>query len=219
MTLNVDEALRYLGVRSDPDGTLHAQMTAMAEEVAAKHRPRWVWRAFAIDRTEGKLTLTGTMLTLPGHTAERMLADCRQAVLLVCTLGTAFDAWVRAEQARDMRRAVLLDALGSAWVETGCDTAEQEIAARFPGMYLTDRFSPGYGDLPLDVQPELLSAADARRRVGVYDTPSRLMNPQKSVTAVIGITDKPQMARIRGCAYCAMNKTCALRKAGTPCDI
>ena len=30
------------------------------------------------------------------------------------------------------------------------------------------------------------------------------MNPSKSVTAIIGLSDWPQMARIRGCAYCSM---------------
>ena len=31
-----------------------------------------------------------------------------------------------------------------------------EITARFPGMYLTDRFSPGYDDLPLSLQSGLV---------------------------------------------------------------
>ena len=44
-----------------------------------------------------------------------------------------------------------------------------------------------------------------------------LMNPTKSVTALIGISDRPQMARIRGCAYCTMRETCALRKGGKHC--
>ena len=49
-------------------------------------------------------------------------------------------------------------------------------------------------------------------------TESCLMTPQKSVTAIIGIADKPQRARIRGCAYCAMKDTCAFRKGGHSCD-
>ena len=124
---------------------------------------------------------------------------------------------LRAEQARDMAKAVLLDACGSAWVEAGCDQAEREIAARFPGQYLTDRFSPGYGDLPLSLQPAICGMLDLGRRLGVHVSERFLMNPSKSVTALIGISDRPQMARIRGCAYCAMRETCTLRKGGTHC--
>jgi len=83
-------------------------------------------------------------------------------------------------------------------------------------MYLTDRFSPGYGDLPLEVQPALLEAAQAHR-IGVTAAPSLMMIPQKSVSALIGLSDRPQMARIRGCAFCRMNQTCTLRKAGKSC--
>ena len=148
-----------------------------------------------------------------------MLAQCDQAVLLACTLGTKFDAMVRSAQVRDMARAVILDACGSALVEQGCDEAERDIAARFPGLYLTDRFSPGYGDLPLSLQPGLCAVLDAERRVGIHVTSSFLMNPGKSVTAVIGLADKPQMARIRGCAWCVMRNTCTLRKGGKSCGL
>ena len=93
------------------------------------------------------------------------------------------------------------------------------LAARFPGLYLTDRFSPGYGDLPLSLQPGLCAVLDAERRVGIHVTSSFLMNPGKSVTAVIGLADKPQMARIRGCAWCVMRNTCTLRKGGKSCGL
>lgn len=113
--------------------------------------------------------------------------------------------------------ALLLDGFGGAYVEAGCNAAEREIAAKLPGKYLTDRFSPGYGDLPLDVQSPLLALTDATRRLGVTLSESNLMNPLKSVTAVIGLSDTPQQARIRGCDFCAMRTRCNLRKAGKTC--
>ena len=111
----------------------------------------------------------------------------------------------------------LLDGFGGAYVEAGCNAAEREIAAKLPGKYLTDRFSPGYGDLPLDVQGALLALTDAPRRLGITLNESNLMNPVKSVTAVIGLSDTPQQARIRGCDFCAMRTRCNLRKAGKTC--
>ena len=215
--LNVEEALRYLGVRGPvPDG-LRGQAEDVAAQLTARITPRFVYRVFPLLREGERLSLSGTGIVLPGRTAGTRLAQCDQAVLLACTLGSGFDAMLRAEQARDMARAVLLDACGSAWVESGCDAAEAQLQRRLPGRYRTDRFSPGYGDLPLQVQPQVCAALDAGRRLGLSVTESLLLNPAKSVTAVIGLSDTPQRARIRGCAYCSMRESCTLRKGGNHC--
>jgi len=217
VNLKLSEALRYLGVRGTPSEELRREASAVADKLTQAVRPRYVYRVFPVSHTPEGEVLAGSGVTLTGETARRMLADCGQAALLLCTLGAAFETLLRAEQARDMARAVLLDACGSAWVEAGCDEAEGELAARYPGLYLTDRFSPGYGDLPLALQPALCAVLDGWRRLGVQVTESLLMNPTKSVTAVIGLADKPQAARIRGCGYCSMAETCPLRKGGKTC--
>ena len=216
MQPNIDEALRYLGIRSDPENTIRRQMTLLANEISAQIKPRFLWRMMPLTRrVDG--TLLGDIL-LTGQSAERMLHSCQRCAVLTCTLGIEFDTLVRRMQVRDMSRAVMLDALGSAYVEAACDEAEEEIRSRCPGMYLTDRFSPGYGDLPLALQPQLLDLCGGQR-LGVTVTPSFLMIPQKSVTALIGVSDSPQMARIRGCAHCSMNQSCTLRKAGKTCAV
>ena len=212
------EAMRYLGA-GEGDDALRRQLAAVASELTAALEPRYVYRVFDLARENGDILLAGTGVRLTGATASTMLAQCRRAALLACTLGSGFDTLLRKEQARDMGRAVMLDACGSAWVESGCNAAEEELRARLPGLFLTDRFSPGYGDLPLDIQPAVCAALDAGRRVGIPVSDSFLMSPMKSVTAVIGISDHPQMARIRGCAYCAMADRCRLRKGGTHCGI
>jgi len=200
--IDVNECLRYLCA----DETLRPQVEETAHRLTNAITPRWVWRMLPTEE-----------LPLPGETARTMLLQCQRVCVLVCTLGAQFDALARAEQARGMDRAVLWDACGSAWVETGCDEAQKEIAARFSSLYLTDRFSPGYGDLPLDLQPALCRITDAQRRLGVTVTPTFLLNPAKTVTALIGLSDRPQRARIRGCAYCSLRESCSIRKGGNRC--
>ena len=217
MELNVSEALRYLGVRGAPDPPLLSQLSAAADRLARAAPPRWVWRAYPLAFGPEGPALEGAGLALPGEMAARMLGGCAQAAVLICTLGAAFEALLRAEQARGMARAALLDACGSAWVEAGCDEAQAEISARFPGLHPTDRFSPGYGDLPLSLQRDICGALDTPRRLGVQVTDSLLLNPSKTVTAVIGLSDRPQPARIRGCAYCDLRENCQYRKGGTTC--
>lgn len=217
MQLDLDEALRYLGAGAQTPDALRQDMADVAQALMQTLQPRYTYRVYPLRHDAGAVQLLGANITLTGTTALRMLAHSQQAALLACTLGAQFDTLLRTQQVRDMSRAVMLDACGSAWVEAGCDAAEQELHARFPDLYLTDRFSPGYGDLPLTLQPGVCAALDAQRRLGVTVTKSLLLNPAKTVTAVIGLADTPQMARIRGCAYCALQQTCALRKGGTNC--
>ncbi|MCD7844531.1 MAG: methionine synthase [Oscillospiraceae bacterium] len=217
MELNIDEALRYAGVRGEPSGALRRQAETVAAALTEAVRPRYTYRIFEVKRRGDGFYLPGADILLPGESAARMLAECDRAALLACTLGAQFDALLRTEQARDMAQALLLDACGSAWVEAGCGEAERELQARLPGVWLTDRFSPGYGDLPLALQPALCAVLDTQRRLGLCVTESLLMNPGKSVTAVIGLAARPQAARIRGCAYCALGEKCTLRKGGKHC--
>lgn len=216
MHIDIGEALRYCGA-----GEGNEELRAQAEVIAAgiTEIPRYVYRVFSLERTAEGFFLPGANITLTGKTAQIMLASSAQVAVLACTLGVGFDTRLRALQVRDMVKAVILDGCGSALVEQGCDAAETAIRERFPSLYLTDRFSPGYGDLPLSLQEPICAALDAQRRLGVTVTPSLLLNPCKTVTAFIGLSEKPQRARIRGCAHCSMKDICTLRKGGKHCGL
>ena len=218
MTIHISEVLRYLGA-SGADEATRLTVEQTAEELAATLAPRFVYKVFSVEHTDSGAFLPEAGLTLPGNMAKTMLQSCGQAALLCCTLGAAFDRLLRMTQARDMVKAAILNACGSAYAEAGCDEAEKEIASRYPNLYLTDRFSPGYGELPLSVQPDFIAALDAGRRLGVTVTDSLLMLPAKTVTAVIGLSESPQPARIRGCGFCALKENCAYRERGTHCGI
>ena len=207
----VGEALRYMrAANADPETRQLAEETAkMLEE---RLQPKYLWRACRIDRTGGEVSLPEAGLALPGELAKKMLAECDTAVLMVCTLGAAFDRILNEWEARDMAKAVVVDVCGSAWTESACDAAEEEIRGRFP-------FSPGYGDLPLELQADFLRALDAGRKLGITSNESCLLIPCKSVTAIVGLSEKPQGAKIRGCAYCNLRENCAYRKGGKFCGV
>ncbi len=219
MQPNIDEILRYLRIRGETPDDLRAQVERVARELSETLQPKYLYRAFPVEHTSEGVRLTGSGVTLTGALAGKMLRTCDTALLLACTLGIEFERRVRALEKRDMSEAVILDACGSSWVESGCDEAEREIAARFPNRFLTDRFSPGYGDLPLALQPSVIAALNAEKHLGIHVGESFLMTPAKSVTAVIGVADTPQPARVRGCAYCSMNKTCEMRGGGASCAV
>ena len=85
--------------------------------------------------------------------------------------------------------ALLCQAIGAERIEALCDAftdwLEAEVSPR--GLFLRPRFSPGYGDLPLTLQREILRALDSPRTLGITLNRSLLMSPSKSVTAIIGL--------------------------------
>ena len=212
-TLN--EALRYMQAGNENDTREKAeQALKLLREVSA---PKYIYRIFPIEKKESGFELKGSSVVLRGNTASTMLGECHSAVLLMCTLGFAFEAQLRTCQARNMADALILDACGSALVEEGCDDAERELADRLPGKFLTDRFSPGYGDLPLSLQSDISFALNGEKLLGVHLNESMLFNPCKTVSAIIGVADGVQPARIRGCDNCKMQNICQIRKRGGSC--
>lgn len=228
MDKRINEALRYLGIRqggAENPAAKELQSTAqtLLTRLETAITPKTLLRVYSLrHQSDGSIVLEGAngcpILTLSGQLAHTMLKDCQQAALMLCTLGLPFDSMLRTQQARSMAEAAILDALGNALVEEACDRLENGLRSCFPHLHLTDRFSPGYGDLPLSLQPGLLAALEATRQAGVYLTDSCLMNPSKTVTAIIGLSARPQAARIRGCAFCALRDTCTYRKDGKRCD-
>ena len=155
--------------------------------------------------------------TPAGRDIKDFLAGCTQAVLFAATLGMETESLIRRTQLRSMADAVLLDAVGSAAIEAVCDAFCADLAAELAPRDLTGRFSPGYGDYPLEEQRAVFRLLNVSRRIGVSLTESGLMIPQKSVTALIGVSDTPRENRQSGCGDCLGRFACAYRKEGKHC--
>ena len=147
------------------------------------------------------------------------LEGCPQALLLAVTLGPAVDAQIRRSGVGDIAAGVASDALGSALAEQAAEAAEAELRqwAAKEGKYLTGRFSPGYGDWDIAVQPLVANALDTVRRAGLCVTDTNLMIPRKSVTAILGVSDHPVKGKLAGCGHCVLRTRCEYRKRGKTC--
>lgn len=208
------EALAYLGVTGAPDPDLAARLDRCQALIMDAARPKAVWRLFPI-LPDG--SLEGTQFRPAGADIRAHLAGCGQVVLFAATLGAQVDALLRRTQAADMALAVVLDACAGAAIENVCDNLCTDIERELAPRYLTGRFSPGYGDMPLAQQEALCRVLDVGRRIGVALTPGGLMAPQKTVTALVGVSETPVPRRTGGCAGCDKYADCALRREGRRC--
>ncbi|MBQ9690504.1 MAG: vitamin B12 dependent methionine synthase [Eggerthellaceae bacterium] len=215
-----DEMLRYLGYAGQciPEH-LDAQVDDIISQCETSSKPAFVYRMFPIDDTQGDIRLVGSSLILPGNDIYNHLKGASQVALMACTLGLANEIMLKRIQAKSATDALMYGAAGSSLVESVADVAEAEIVAEGAkmGLHTNWRYSPGYGDLPLSVQDEFVRTLDAQRSLGITVTPSNLLIPSKSVTAIIGLFSAPQEHTKRSCKGCAIFDYCSLRKAGAPC--
>ncbi len=209
------EALRYLAYRGQELGEIEPLLARCEELVLKSLNPLAVYRYFPLEFVGGTPVLCGRELA--GKDIAEHLGGCEGAVLMCCTAGVGADRLIRSLQAEDMTKAVIADAFAGAAVEKICEAAENEAAERLSGKNFTWRFSPGYGDFPLETQPWLLAALNAPQKIGVCATESLMLTPCKSVTAIIGVSDEPIEKGRRGCAVCNMKKSCEYRRRGTHC--
>ena len=212
----IDDALRFMDVPpQERHGDIALQVEQTFLELEEVIRPRGVWGRFPVDVRPDGIAVAG--FTVPGADLGKLLARCKECFLMAVTLGSEADRAILRAQKRNMLDGMMLDACASVRADAFCDETEAQVMAELgSGEYLTMRYSPGYGDAPLQVSEDIIAALDATRRIGLSMTKSFMMTPVKSITAFIGVSGQKE-ERARSCDLCANHDTCPYRKKGERC--
>lgn len=202
---NDRELLRYLGHHGQeiPEN-VEAVIGECKRELELAAVPKAYWREYPLP--------TGNH-ELGSRSLERNLKDCEAVLLFAATLGSRVDVLLQRYSRIQVSKAVVMQAAAVAMLETFCDEQNEALREQYrrKERYLRPRFSPGYGDFPLECQREIFTALELNKRVGIMLTDSLLMTPSKSVTAVIGISRLPVECRLQGCEVCG-KRDCLYRR-------
>lgn len=201
------EILRYAGCKM-PDDKILLLLNECLEEAMDKLVYKVCYRESAVE-IEGDFCRFCSF----GFKSENLvqnLMGCERAVFFAATIGVGIDRLIAKYSRISPSKALMFQAIGAERIEALCDTFCADIAKEYnEGIGL--RFSPGYGDLPLDCQRGIFTFLDCERRIGVTLNDSMLMSPSKSVTAVFGIGKKGRKFENK-CSAC--NKSdCSFRGA------
>ena len=203
-SLDRAEALRYMGGHGvNPDDITKALMDKAEEEILKICRPVYTFTEIPKDSP-----------VLGGEDIRKVIEKSEKVVLIAATLGIYVDKLIRKAQITDMAQAVVIDAMASVAIEQFMDKIELELSKRYSGYYFTNRFSPGYGDYPLEKQKEIIKLLNTEKKLGLNLTESLMLNPTKSVTAVIGMGKeeiKEKSSCTSKCSRCK-NKNCPYRR-------
>lgn len=220
LKINRDEVLRYLGYRNQViDENILRLIDECIDETRYLAESRYVYKFFEIDNDNGKITLRNSKIELSGKNIFDHLKDSKVCILMSATTGSAIDMKIRYYEKINMTKALILDACASTAIEEVCDNAGSEIKEKLinQNKTITSRFSPGYGDLPMDLQRQFILVLEAGKAIGLTASSSNILIPRKSVTAIMGIIDKNDKVEEKSCLKCNKYSSCHFRRERNCC--
>ena len=114
------------------------------------------------------------------------LLGCNRAYIMAVTLGMEIDRLISSLRIVSPAKAFIADAIASAFAEAAADYVSEMLSRK---QKLKPRYSPGYGDLSLSVQKDVLNILNADKILGIKLGENLLMTPKKSITAIQGVID------------------------------
>ena len=186
LPFNEEEILRYAGVR-DKSEDMIALMRDAIEEAKSVLTYRVCSREF--DITQEGCTIDFGFAKIQSEALAKRLSGSFGAVIFAATVGIGLDRLIARYGAVSPSKALMLQAIGAERIESLCDRfcSDMQDEYRNSGKSITQRFSPGYGDLNIEAQKEIFRVLDCSRQIGLTLNESMLMSPSKSVTAIVGI--------------------------------
>lgn len=134
-------------------------------------------------------TLDFGVFSFHSSSLAKNLIGCNEAVFFAATVGIELDRRIERYSRLSPSKAVMLDAIGAERIEALCDAFCRDFSEE-EKVFFAPRFSPGYGDLPLEAQRDIFAVLGCEKRIGLALNDSLLMSPSKSVTAIVGIKEK-----------------------------
>lgn len=208
------QILRYLGIMgADPKediSSVNALIDKWYPIVLETIRPTACYLESDVS-VDGKThTVDFSYFKVQSKNLTAVLNGCEKAILVAATLGISTDIMLKRALVTSKAEALIFNSICVAAIEKYMGELNSEFASMYPDLKLRPRFSPGYGDVPLTVQTDLLNTLDTKRKIGVALSDSLLMTPEKSVSAIIGISKDGCMHIDKDCDICS-KKDCEFR--------
>lgn len=207
------EVIRYLGYgKNMPDEQVMNVIRQCMTELERIAQPRCTFRRFSLVHSgEGRMEAGGLMLE--SRSLERNLKGCGEVIFFAATLGHEVDRLMERYQRLQISKAAVLQAAAAEAIESYCNECQKQIEeqAAAEGLYVRPRYSPGYGDLSLSIQPDFLRVLNTQRTIGLVLSEGGLMQPEKSVTALMGLSRVKTGCVPEGCESCG-KKNCSYRR-------
>ena len=183
------EILRYAGIKEN-SSEMEALIDASVSELKGKLSYKFCFGEFPLCFSDNRIDLG--FVRCESEKLRINLRGCHKTIVFAATIGIEVDRMIARYSHTSPAKALILQAIGAERIEALCNSfcADLSMEKALEGEKLRPRFSPGYGDLSLDIQKDIFRALDCPRRIGLSLCDSMMMSPSKSVTAIVGVTEK-----------------------------
>lgn len=220
MYIDRDEVLRYLGYKR---GIIYDEIWSLInksiEEIKNYINYRYTYKIFDIKIDNSEVKIIGSTLVFKGRDIAEHLKDSKMCAVLAVTLGSEIETKIKYYEKVNLTKALILDACASTAIEWICEEVQSLIKeeAKIYGLGITYRYSPGYGDFPIDIQSKILNVLETQKNIGLTVTEENILIPRKSITAIIGFQDKNIVSNHPGCRKCNNSRRCEFKRGGSYC--
>lgn len=191
LIVNKLEIYRYLGYKTGMDlpKEIENAVEEILDNVLKQSVPKVCYKYF---ETKVGEQIDFGFMSVESKALASNLENCTETVIFGATIGIYTDRQIQKEQILSPARALIYQAVGATVVEAVCDDFNEWIRQKEQekGRVICPRFSPGYGDVSLSIQKNIVQELSLTKLAGISLTDSLLMIPEKSVTAIIGIKNK-----------------------------
>lgn len=218
----ISEILRYLGYPEDySDNNVIQEISNAIDECILKAHPRITYKIFdpIFNKENNKIVLDNSNIELNGNAIFKHMNDASKIVCFAATLGVQIENYIKLLSFKEITKSIIFDSVCNECIEVVCDLGEIQIKQddHLKNLFSNSRFSPGYGDLPIEIQPNIIKVLDANRKIGLTCSQTNLLIPRKSVTAFIGYFNNEVNNLETTCEFCNIKDKCKLRKEGKYC--
>lgn len=203
LDINIAEIYRYMGI--------HISKVSNAEKELVMNNINSVMKAMSLrgvyiisDACVYKNEVQIGDAVFESANLAKNMRGCSYACMFVITCGQGVDRLISKYSHISPSSALAISAIATAVSEEYADIVCRDIAQLVydDNLFLRPRFSPGYGDLSINYQTDIIRITDSGKRIGVTLTDDLMMLPSKSVSAIIGLSEYDSGCTQTGCEFC-----------------
>ncbi|WP_296645649.1 vitamin B12 dependent-methionine synthase activation domain-containing protein [Romboutsia sp. 13368] len=217
--IDKSEVLRYLEYKGQKiDETLDSIIDECIKITKEKINPRYTLGVYSILREKindsYQIRFKDSDILIESKDLYELLNNSNKCIVLAATLGVDIEKQIKINSYSNLTKSIIIDACATSAIEEFCDILQNNIKLELSEQekYITSRYSPGYGDLSININEDIINLLKAQTKIGLTITKDKIMIPRKSVIAIVGISEIENIDNKKSCLECSNYNNCKYKK-------
>lgn len=218
------EVLRYLQYRNQTlSENMEEEINKCINITKKIVNPRYICKTYSIEKhdidNKNVICLKGSNIRFESKDIYKLFDKCDECILISATLGLEIEKEIRKLTYTNLSKGLIVDACATTAIEEACDIVQDNIEKELlkENKHITMRYSPGYGDLSIEKNIDIINILNSQKEIGLTVTDSGIMIPRKSVVALIGVSKKGIKKVKKSCDNCSNKHNCKFKREAKIC--